>query len=579
MGGALATWALSASLLGAGQTALLDFSATWCGPCRQMEPVVRQLEEAGFPVQRIDIDQQPDLAKRFRIEGVPTFVLVVDGQEVDRLVGAASYAELTQLVTRGTTTAEGARDQLADAAHSVVPAVKTAASALGAATVGAIRGLAPWRGGGGEQPEAAPAWPAATTDLPLEQSIQPLPPAQLAALPAGGAPASTAIPAAAPAAAAPASGAPAPLPTDLVQVAARLKVDDATGHSFGTGTVIHSTASEAWVLTCGHIFRDSQGQGHISVDLFGPDAPQGLPGEVVSFDLKRDIGLVRIRPGRPVTSARVAPPGYKLSAGDPVVTIGCDNGADPTALASQITAVDKYLGPPNVEVAGQPVQGRSGGGLFSADGQVIGVCNAADPQDNEGLFAALGAIHEQLSEAGLAQLANPGGFPVAGSQLTAAPPAMPDRMPLLASQLAAAEAPTAVTDPAAASIVPTSASIVPASAAPEGLSLEEQAAIDAIQSAAGGAEVICVIRSLDNPRAKSEIIVLDRASPGFLRQLAAERQVQDARYLTSGHRPLPSTAGTRPVASPGHPASAVRRPAPVAARPAPVGSPRANWQR
>src|SRR5207248_11561214 len=51
----------------------------------------------------------------------------------------------------------------------------------------------------------------------------------------------------------------------------------------------------------------------------------------------------------------------------------------------------------NVQVAGQPVVGRSGGGLFSADGMVIGVCNAAEPVDREGLFAALGSIQDRKS--------------------------------------------------------------------------------------------------------------------------------------------------------------------------------------
>ena len=55
-------------------------------------------------------------------------------------------------------------------------------------------------------------------------------------------------------------------------------------------------------------------------------------------------------------------------------------------------------------MAGEPVVGRSGGGLFSADGMVIGVCNAEEPVDHEGLFAALGSIHAALDQQGLASL-------------------------------------------------------------------------------------------------------------------------------------------------------------------------------
>ena len=86
----------------------------------------------------------------------------------------------------------------------------------------------------------------------------------------------------------------------------------------------------------------------------------------------------------------------------PVASVGCNNGGPPTVLHSQVTSLDKFQGPPNVEVAGQPVEGRSGGGLFSSEGYVIGVCNAADPSDKEGLFAALASIYAELDQDKLA---------------------------------------------------------------------------------------------------------------------------------------------------------------------------------
>jgi hypothetical protein len=65
-----------------------------------------------------------------------------------------------------------------------------------------------------------------------------------------------------------------------------------------------------------------------------------------------------------------------------------------------------------------------------------------------------------------------------------------------------------------------------------GMSDAERGALDAIVAQEGSAEVICIIRSLDDPRAKSEIIVLDRASPEFLQQLGHDRTRQAARQLT-----------------------------------------------
>ena len=61
---------------------------------------------------------------------------------------------------------------------------------------------------------------------------------------------------------------------DLIQRSARLTIADPKGSSYGSGTLIDSRGGEALVLTCGHIFRDSQGKGQISVDLFGSQAAE-----------------------------------------------------------------------------------------------------------------------------------------------------------------------------------------------------------------------------------------------------------------------------------------------------------------
>ena len=66
---------------------LLDFSAGYCGPCQQMVPILQRMEHAGFPVRQIDITEDPELAKRFKVDRIPTLVLLVEGKEIRRFVG------------------------------------------------------------------------------------------------------------------------------------------------------------------------------------------------------------------------------------------------------------------------------------------------------------------------------------------------------------------------------------------------------------------------------------------------------------------------------------------------------------
>src|SRR3990172_9460405 len=70
----------------------------------------------------------------------------------------------------------------------------------------------------------------------------------------------------------------------------------------------------------------------------------------------------------------------------------------------RISAVNRYLGAPTIECTGQPVQGRSGGGLFNESAQLIGVCSAADPAERKGIYAGLAAVHSLLDRQGLASL-------------------------------------------------------------------------------------------------------------------------------------------------------------------------------
>lgn len=69
---------------------LVDFFATWCGPCKMMAPVVHQLADefsGKITVGELDVDQAPALAQKYQVMGVPTLAFFEGGQLVDRLVG------------------------------------------------------------------------------------------------------------------------------------------------------------------------------------------------------------------------------------------------------------------------------------------------------------------------------------------------------------------------------------------------------------------------------------------------------------------------------------------------------------
>ncbi|OVE83072.1 thioredoxin [Natronolimnobius baerhuensis] len=78
---------------------LVDFFATWCGPCKMLEPVLDGLAgETDATIAKVDVDQHPQLAESYGVRGVPTLVLYADGEQVDQQTGALPADQLRTLI-------------------------------------------------------------------------------------------------------------------------------------------------------------------------------------------------------------------------------------------------------------------------------------------------------------------------------------------------------------------------------------------------------------------------------------------------------------------------------------------------
>jgi thioredoxin len=83
-----------------GELVLVDFFATWCGPCRMLGPVLEELaeERSNITVAKIDVDESASLAKNYGIMSVPTLLLFKDGKLIDQRSGFMPKEELTRWI-------------------------------------------------------------------------------------------------------------------------------------------------------------------------------------------------------------------------------------------------------------------------------------------------------------------------------------------------------------------------------------------------------------------------------------------------------------------------------------------------
>jgi hypothetical protein len=287
----------------------------------------------------------------------------------------------------------------------------------------------------------------------------------------------------------------------------RLTVEDPQGKSYATGTVIHRHGDEYLAITCGHVFRDSNGTGRITVDYgFEQGNHASAQGQLIQYDADaRDVGLVAFRAPREIAPTPIAPLTFPIQQGDQVFSLGCDHGEDPSLRTTHILRTALYDGAHKYDTQGRPVDGRSGGGLFSAGGQLIGICNAAAVNEDEGVYSALENIYWQLSQAKLVHLFQ---SPQAPEGMIAASPTFEGR-----------------------------------------LDVRTQDENTPMQAVHGDTEIIVLVRSRNNPE-NVETIAIPRPSTQLLNLVHSLRQSEGATRVAGGSQssvPLASGGNAPPL--------------------------------
>ena len=82
---------------------ILDFWATWCGPCKFMEPVIEELEKeyhGKIQIEKINVDENQELAAKHGVMSIPTYIIEKEGKEMERIVGATQKENFKKVLAK-----------------------------------------------------------------------------------------------------------------------------------------------------------------------------------------------------------------------------------------------------------------------------------------------------------------------------------------------------------------------------------------------------------------------------------------------------------------------------------------------
>ncbi|MCA9061654.1 MAG: trypsin-like peptidase domain-containing protein, partial [Planctomycetaceae bacterium] len=335
---------------------MLEFTGDYCVHCQRMLPAIRRMQADNLPVQQIHLKEHPKLLSQFHVEWLPTFVVLVNGREVDRFIGPQDEQKL--------------RNAISSAQQSIAKPRPRSVTEMFTSVLGMRRNEPPTVRG--QDPQAVPV--AADSSA---RTISPQLQAGLGAV------------------------------SVRVQVQGVSRQDDSKITDVGTGTVIFSRDGESVVLTCAHLFLGMKAGPFVEVETLSGGEPARYVGKVIGGSHASDLALIRLTTPSAIPFVPLSKTAPLVEAGSSAVAFGCSHGDLPTPMLTEVSQLNPLDGPDHMMCLPAPVHGRSGGGLFTLQGQLIGVCSCSDEKNQQGMYMGYQPILELIRKTGLEYVLDP----------------------------------------------------------------------------------------------------------------------------------------------------------------------------